>query len=83
MKVAGKTKALFIAGFGPIVSEAAISRKLYGMAAGGRPVTVRSRSATADVINENAQPVGPCDPNLLLNLERYCGPLQSPSFRPA
>ena len=34
MKVAGKTKVLFIAGFGPIVRETATSRKLYREALG-------------------------------------------------
>jgi hypothetical protein len=34
MKGAGKTKVLFIAGFGPIVRETATSRRLYGEALG-------------------------------------------------
>ena len=34
MEIAGKIKVLFITGFGPIVREAAISRKLYGDALG-------------------------------------------------
>jgi hypothetical protein len=34
MKVAGKIKVLFIAGFGPIVRETATSRKLYSEALG-------------------------------------------------
>ncbi|HEY6618357.1 MAG TPA: hypothetical protein VIY68_02320, partial [Steroidobacteraceae bacterium] len=34
MKVAGKIKVLFIAGFGPIVRETAQSHKLYGDALG-------------------------------------------------
>ena len=34
MKVTGKIQVLFIAGFGPIVREPAISRKLYGEALG-------------------------------------------------
>ncbi len=34
MKVAGKIKVLFIAGFGPIVRDTGTSRKLYGEALG-------------------------------------------------